>query len=214
MIVRVFRGQVKPGHGPAFERHLRETGIPEFHRHPGMLRVHVGWPSEQAPDEFLVVTLWRDLDALRGYTGARWTEAKVAPEEAALLRRTFVHHYRTGADPGDLLAAGSDLLDGGSVRVDLLRRVATVDGRDIELPPKEFAVLAELVRRSGQPVPTRELARLVWPDGDGVTGEDVRRTIYRLRTLLGDHRRRPPLIRNRRGHGYVLAGRRGDVPAT
>ncbi len=208
MIVRVFRGQVKPGRGPAFERHLRDRGIPEFRRHPGMLRVHVGWPTEQAPGEFLVVTVWRDLDALRGYTGATWDEAKVAPEEAALLRRTFVHHYETPIDPGDLLAAGGDVLDGGSVRVDLLRRVATVDGRDVELPPKEFAVLAELVRRSDQPVPAAELARLVWPDGNGVTGEDVRRTIYRLRKLLGDDGRRPRLIRNRRGHGYVLAGGR------
>jgi DNA-binding response OmpR family regulator len=28
--------------------------------------------------------------------------------------------------------------------------------------------------------------------------------VYRLRRLLGDHRRTPPLIRNRRGYGYVL----------
>lgn len=205
MIVRVFRGEVHPGCHAEFERLLRERALPEFRATQGMLRVHVATPTVQAPDEFLVVTVWRDLGALRAWTGDRWSQARVSPDEAPLLRRTFVHHYETDADPGELLA-GAEVLDSGPVRVDLLRRIAEVDGREVELPPKEFAVLAELVRRPGRPVPAAELARLAWPEGDGATGEDVRRAVYRLRRLIGDHHRTPPLIRNRRGHGYVLSG--------
>jgi DNA-binding response OmpR family regulator len=42
-----------------------------------------------------------------------------------------------------------------------------------------------------------------------MNGDDVRRLVYRLRRHLGDDRRRRPLIRNRRGYGYVLeAGKR------
>ena len=204
MIVRVFRGEVNPGCHGEFERLLRERAIPQFRATPGMLRVHVAAPTVQAPDEFLVVTVWRDLEALRGYTGERWSQARVTPDEAPLLRRTFVHHYETDADPGDLLA-GSEVLDAGPVRVDLLRRIAVVEGREVELPPKEFAVLAELVRRPGRPVPAAELARLAWPEGDGATADDVRRAVYRLRRLIGDHDREPALIRNRRGHGYLLS---------
>ncbi|MGH2724408.1 MAG: winged helix-turn-helix domain-containing protein [Actinomycetota bacterium] len=205
MIVRVFRGEVRPGCHAEFERLLRERGIPGFRAQPGMLRVHVATPTVQAPDEFLVVTLWRDLESLRGYTGERWSQARVTPDEAPLLRRTFVHHYETPVDPGDLLAPGSEVIEAGPLRVDLLRRIAIVEGREVELPPKEFAVLAELVRRPDRPVPAAELARLAWPEGDGTTGDDVRRAIYRLRRLLGDHHRTPALIRNRRGHGYVLS---------
>jgi DNA-binding winged helix-turn-helix (wHTH) protein/heme-degrading monooxygenase HmoA len=207
VIVRVFRGQVLPGRHAEFERLLRDRAIPDFRSRPGMVRVHVATPTEQAPDEFLVVTVWRDLKALRAFTGDTWSQARITPEEAPLLRRAFVHHYETGGDPGDLLVPGSEVVDAGRVRVDLLRRTATVDGREVELPPKEFAVLAELVRRPDRPVPSAELARLAWPEGDGTTGDDVRRAIYRLRRLLGDHARRPPLIRNRRGHGYVLSAR-------
>jgi DNA-binding response OmpR family regulator len=73
----------------------------------------------------------------------------------------------------------------------------------------EFAVLSELPTRPGLPTTSAELARHVWPDRPDMNGDDVRRLVYRLRRHLGDDRRRHPLIRNRRGYGYVLeAGKR------
>jgi DNA-binding winged helix-turn-helix (wHTH) protein/heme-degrading monooxygenase HmoA len=212
VIVRVFRGQVHPGRQREFERHLRERGIPDFRAQPGCEAVHVGVPTPESPDEFLVVSVWRDIDALRRWAGTTWAAPKVAPDEAEMLARSWVHHYQAPSAVA-LAAAGEDghgaqVLEAGPLRLDLLRRVAEVDGREHELPPKEFAVLAELARRPGQPIPSAELAWRAWPDAEAVTGEDVRRTVYRLRRLLRDHRREPPLIRNRRGHGYVL--RRGS----
>lgn len=74
----------------------------------------------------------------------------------------------------------------------------------MRLPPREFGVLVELALHPQQPISSAELARRVWPESAWTTGDDVRRTVYRLRRAMGDHERRPPLIRNRRGFGYVL----------
>jgi DNA-binding winged helix-turn-helix (wHTH) protein len=41
-----------------------------------------------------------------------------------------------------------------------------------------------------------------------MNADDVRRVVYSLRRLIGDDRRKRPLIRTRRGYGYVL-----EVPA-
>jgi DNA-binding response OmpR family regulator len=94
--------------------------------------------------------------------------------------------------------------------VDLVRQMVTLSGREVSLPPQEFTVLRELAVRPGLPTTSAELASRVWPDRLDMNGDDVRRLVYRLRRHLGDDRRRHPLIRNRRGYGYVLEAGRGS----
>lgn len=106
------------------------------------------------------------------------------------------------------LVAASDIpnvVEVGPLKLDLDAHLAFLDSDAVELPPKEFAVLAHLALRPGEPVSTTELARALWPDGFHATAEDVHRHVYRLRKLIGDHRRIPPLIANRRGYGYLLS---------
>jgi heme-degrading monooxygenase HmoA len=207
MIVRVFRGQVRPGGERAYERLLRERAVADFRAQPGCEAVHVGLPTPEAPREFLVLTVWRDAEALRAWAGDRWAAARVSPDEAELLTQSWVHHFEAPAGVTAAIGNGdgdASVLEAGPVRLDLLRRMAVVDGREVELPPREFAVLAELVRYPGRPIPSSALAAAAWPDAHAPTGDDVRRAVYRLRRAIGDHIRHRPLIRNRRGHGYVL----------
>lgn len=96
----------------------------------------------------------------------------------------------------------------GPLCVDLDEGVAFVEGRRVELPRIELAVLAELARQPGQPISSDELARRVWTGT--ATAQDVHRHVYRLRELLGDHERLPPLIINRRGFGYALNRRQSE----
>ncbi len=103
-----------------------------------------------------------------------------------------------------LLQGMPELLDAGPIRIDIAERIVFVDDVPVELPPKEFALLAELALHPGQPIPSAEIATRVWPESAWITGDDVRRTVYRLRKLIGDDERATPLIRNRRGYGYVL----------
>lgn len=97
-----------------------------------------------------------------------------------------------------------DSVETGPLRLDLNLRLAFLDGRPVGLPPKELAIVIELARRPGHPVSSTELMGLVWSPGTSATPEDVHRHVYRLRKLLGDHDRDPPLIACRRGFGYVL----------
>ena len=156
----------------------------------------------------MVTTTWRDLDAIRTFAGERWYEAKILPGERDILRSADVHHY--WAEDGERWPPRDppDVIEVGELAVDLTRRMVTVSGREVALPPQEFTVLAELAARPGLPTTSAELARSVWPDRPGMNGDDVRRLVYRLRRHLGDDRRRNPLIRNRRGYGYVLDARR------
>lgn len=90
------------------------------------------------------------------------------------------------------------------LELDLGSCSAHVDGQKAHLPPKEFRLLAELARRPKETVSSSELIRRVWPEIDGMTSQDLYWHVWRLRKLIGDQQRTPPLISNRKGFGYAL----------
>jgi hypothetical protein len=206
MIVRMFRGRVRPGLQEEYLRLLQDEAMPMFRAHPGLEDVRIAIPLGPGDDEFVVTTVWHDLPSLRSFAGERWFEPRMTPVEAELLRARSVWHYRTAPTEPPVPPGGTGPpteVDLGRIRVDPARRAAWVDGARIELPPREFAALVTLAARAEEPVPAPDLAFGVWPDRPWVTPEDVRRVVYRLRRFLGDGGP-AGLIRTRRGHGYVL----------
>ena len=93
MIIRVFRARIKPGCNDEFESFLRNGPIPRIAARPGLIVQHVGRPTAHSPDEFVYVSVWEDVVALRGFAGDRWYEAVIDEEEEHLLLETFIHHY-------------------------------------------------------------------------------------------------------------------------
>ena len=95
MIIRVFRAIVHDGKQDEFASFFRDTAIPLLKSQPGMVRLSVGWPMEPSPNEFMMTTVWADLESLKGFAGEDWRQAVVDPSEAHLLDETFVHHYQS-----------------------------------------------------------------------------------------------------------------------
>ena len=98
MIIRVFRSRVKPGKHREYERLIREEAVPLMLEAPGLVSLHVGTPLEDPPEEFLLVSIWRDLSTLRAFIGPRWREAVVLPGEAHLVAESIVDHYEADAE--------------------------------------------------------------------------------------------------------------------
>jgi quinol monooxygenase YgiN len=93
MIVRVFRAIVHDGRQAQFGAFLRKTALPLVQSRPGIVSVTAGVRRAEAPNEFCMVMVWRDLAALKAFTGEGWRDAHVYPDEADMVRETFVHHY-------------------------------------------------------------------------------------------------------------------------
>jgi len=93
MIIRVFRARVHDNMQKKFEKFLRERGIPLLRKQTGILSIQIGTPVEHTPNEFLVISTWKDLDALKGFTGEKWQEPVIDPKAENLLAETFLHHY-------------------------------------------------------------------------------------------------------------------------
>ena len=93
----------------------------------------------------------------------------------------------------------------GDVSVDLAARVVRLGGQVLNLRPKEFDLLAALVRHRGRVVSRSELLREVWGYAAGIESRTVETHLAALRQRLGDDPQSPRYIVTVRGAGYRLS---------
>ncbi len=93
----------------------------------------------------------------------------------------------------------------GALVVDPGRRLASLDGGELELTTAEFDLLWLLARHVGETMEReaiyRELRGIAWAGMD--RSIDLR--VLRLRKKLGDDAAHPRFIKSVRGVGYLLA---------
>ncbi|WP_324579329.1 response regulator [Plasticicumulans sp.] len=120
------------------------------------------------------------------------------PELLARLRVALRHRSRSGtADP---------VFTAGGLSVDLAAHRVTRDGSDIHLTPRQFRVLAVLVRHAGRVVTQQQLIREVWGEASDATSDSVRIAMHGLRHRLEPDPVRPRWLRTEPGIGYRLVG--------
>ena len=93
MIIRVFRTKVKPGTHKQYEALIRERVVPLMQQAPGLVSLHAGFPIDDPPDEFLLMSVWQDLASMRAFVGPRWRDALALPGEEHLVLHSIVDHY-------------------------------------------------------------------------------------------------------------------------
>ena len=95
------------------------------------------------------------------------------------------------------------VLRNGPIALDEVRRSVKVDGRPVELSPREFSLLECFLRHPGQVLSRQQLLDHAWPYGDFLTDNSVDTYVHYLRDKLGtDGAAR---IRTVRGVGYRMA---------
>ena len=93
-------------------------------------------------------------------------------------------------------------LTAGPIVLDDTRRLVTVEGRPVELSPREFSLLECFLRHPGQALTRDQLLDHAWPFGVAVTPNAVDAYVHYLRDKLGDA---GGMIRTVRGVGYRLS---------
>ena len=119
-----------------------------------------------------------------------------AYEELSARLRALARRAEPGARrPDPILAVGPIALDERSRRV-------TVDGRPVDLSPREFSLLECFLRHPGQSLTRDQLLDQAWPFSVAVTPNAVDAYVHYLRTKLGESGR---WIETVRGVGYRMA---------
>jgi DNA-binding response OmpR family regulator len=93
-------------------------------------------------------------------------------------------------------------MSAGPIVLDETGRMLTLDGRRVDLSPREFAMIECLLRHKGQALSRDQLLNHAWPYDSEVTPAIVDTYVYFLRRKLGSA---GGLIETVRGLGYRMA---------
>ena len=127
------------------------------------------------------------------YVTKPYSSRELVARVRAVLRRR--------SEPEELLPA---TIEAGPVRMDVERHVVTVDGRQVQLPLKEFELLELLMRNVGRVLTRGQLIDRVW--GSDYVGDTKTLDVHvkRLRSKIEPDPSSPTHLVTVRGLGYKL----------
>ena len=104
MIVRIWRGVTAADRADEYVAYLRETGVREYQATPGNRGVTVlRRPLDDEHVEFVLLTRWDSMEAVRRFAGPEPERAVFYPRDAEFLveRGEQVRHYEIAEERGD-----------------------------------------------------------------------------------------------------------------
>ena len=111
-------------------------------------------------------------------------------DELAARLRALVR--RSKGEPAPVLQIGQVVLDPAA-------RMVTRDGQAMDLPPREFTLLQELMLNAGRVLSREQLEERMYRWGDEVESNAVEVHVHHLRRKLGTE-----VVKTIRGVGYMM----------
>ncbi len=93
MVVRIFKATVKPELKKDFENFFRYEAIPYMQVQEGIVNVVTGKPISQNDNDFVMVTTWENIDAVRKFMDNEWNKDKLVRDEMNMLENTRIEHF-------------------------------------------------------------------------------------------------------------------------
>ncbi|ABD09332.1 two component transcriptional regulator, winged helix family [Rhodopseudomonas palustris HaA2] len=178
---------------------------------PDIVLLDLGLADGDGKDVIRQVRAWSDLPIL--VLSAREREAEKiesldlgaddyvnkpfnSGELMARMRAALRHRMQRNAEPAALSVGG--------IEIDAVRHRVTRDGDEIKLTPKEFELLAFLVRHAGRVVTHRQILAAVWGPAHTSDTQYLRVYIGQLRQKIEAHADEPRIILTEPGIGYRI----------
>lgn len=105
MVIREWRGRASRSRADDYPAHFRNTVLPELRALPGFIGACLSTRQSDDEIEFLVLTRWQSIEAIRGFAGDDIARAIVEPGGVAALSSfdATARHYEVIEDVGMLL---------------------------------------------------------------------------------------------------------------
>ena len=102
MIARIWRGATRAEDAEAYVSYLEETGLKEYRETPGNAGAWVLWRTVGERAEFVTLSFWPDMEAVRGFAGDDVETAVFYPEDDRFLveRALTAEHYEAASAKG------------------------------------------------------------------------------------------------------------------
>jgi heme-degrading monooxygenase HmoA len=102
MIARIWKGAVRRQDGDAYAQYMQGTGVAGYARSPGNRGVWMLRRNVDDRTEFVMVTLWDSLEAVKAFAGDDHETAVFYPEDERFLvqRDLTTAHYEVDTHVG------------------------------------------------------------------------------------------------------------------
>jgi len=104
VIARVWRGVVRTTDAAAYAAYIRDTGFAEYGRTPGNRGAWLLRRDDQGTTEFIAISLWDSIAAIRAFAGEDIEAAVLYPEDERYLLggNSSIVHYDVAEHIPDL----------------------------------------------------------------------------------------------------------------
>ncbi|MFQ5400158.1 MAG: response regulator transcription factor [Anaerolineae bacterium] len=195
--------------------HTAEDGLRFFHtHHPDLALLDVmvpnmgGWElcrrlREVSELPVIFLTALGNVDNVVRGLELGGDDYVVKPfDQTEFLARVKAHLRRRKATAG---TAEKYSFGEGAFTVDIPARLVMVEGKAVDLTPREFDLLTTLVCSAGRVIPTAELVRKAWGMSDYSALDNIKPYIHYLRKKIEADPASPRWILTVRGVGYRFA---------
>lgn len=102
VIARIWHGRTVASKADAYEKYLNDAGVTSLKKAPGNLGVEVLRRNQGGASDFIVISYWTSLDAVKSYAGSDYAKVKPLARDREFLidAEPEVAHYevvRSGA---------------------------------------------------------------------------------------------------------------------
>jgi heme-degrading monooxygenase HmoA len=92
-VTRVFRVSIYPELREEFEQDFASISVQVAESAEGNESVTILKPTAWDPDEYSMISRWRDEESLAKFAGENWNAAVIPEGMDRYIRNCFVHHY-------------------------------------------------------------------------------------------------------------------------
>lgn len=114
MIARIWHGAVAEDKAEAYRSYVKSTGITDLRATSGNLGAYLFWRVENSTVHFLLLSIWKDLEAIKAFAGPDIEKAKYYPRDTDYLielEPAVIHYELIAGDPNEGLFPQELLID-------------------------------------------------------------------------------------------------------
>jgi len=92
-ITRIFRVRIDSNLRNEFELNFASLSVHTVTTAPGFISTRILKPTKWSPDEYVMISEWKDETALKAFAGKEWSQAVIPYGMERFVVECWVHHY-------------------------------------------------------------------------------------------------------------------------